>query len=345
MGSNSFQMGNVKTKILRINERRFRYETIINIANFVKNGEIIIFPTETVYGIGASVYNVNACKRIFEVKGRPSDNPLIVHVSNVKQVRELAFFGKDVLKVMEKFWPGPLTILLKKRRNVPDIVTANLKTIAVRMPASNVTRAIIDESFPLAAPSANISGKPSCTNLRDLLEDFEGKVNVIVYTGPCKFGIESTIVDMSGDTPLLLRPGALELYKIEKILGKIKFHESVFRSVEKPIAPGMKYRHYAPDTEMLVVEGDSKRIKSMVDRIVKCKNVVVLTTTHNRYACQTIHLGLDKKKIARNLFKSLRKADRMGVDLIVVEGVDEKGIGLAIMNRLRKASSFKVIKT
>lgn len=321
-------------------------------ARFIKEGKLVAFPTETVYGLGADALNESAVKRIFEAKGRPPDNPLIVHIADFSQVYELAREVPEKAKMLaEKFWPGPLTIVLPKEDKVPYATTGGLDTVAIRMPAHEIALALIEESKrPIAAPSANISGKPSPTLAEHVADDFYGKIECIIDGGETKIGVESTVIDLTTEPPVLLRPGGLPLEEIEKVIGKIKIHPAVKgKPVKLTKAPGMKYRHYAPEAQVVVIEGERKKVKEKIKELIKeykaqGMKVGVMATGDFYEANAYFNIGESEEEIAKNLFKALRELDKSGVDIILAEGVEERGLGLAVMNRLKKAAGYKVVK-
>lgn len=328
------------------------WEKIKIAARFIREGKLVAFPTETVYGLGADALNENAVKRIFEAKGRPPDNPLIIHIAEFEQVYELASEVPEKAKILaEKFWPGPLTIVLPKGDKVPYATTGGLETVAIRMPAHEISLALIKTSKrPIAAPSANISGKPSPTLAEHVADDFYGRIECIIDGGETKIGVESTVIDLTTDPPMLLRPGGLPLEEIERVIRKIKIHPAVKgKPVNLAKAPGMKYKHYAPDAQVIVIEGERERVKEKIKELVKeykaqGMKVGVMATGDFYEADAYFNMGESEEEIARNLFKALRELDKSGVDVILAEGIEEKGLGLAVMNRLRKAAGYRVIK-
>lgn len=321
-------------------------------ARFIREGKLVAFPTETVYGLGADALNENAVKRIFEAKGRPPDNPLIIHIAEFNQVYELAREVPEKAKMLaEKFWPGPLTIVLPKGDKVPYATTGGLDTVAVRMPAHEIALALIKTSKrPIAAPSANISGKPSPTIAEHVADDFYGRIECIIDGGETKIGVESTVIDLTTEPPMLLRPGGLPLEEIERVIGKIKIHPAVKgKPVKLAKAPGMKYKHYAPEAQVVVIEGERKKVKEKIKELVKeyraqGLKVGVMATGGFYEADAYFNIGESEEEIARNLFKALRELDKSGVDIILAEGIEERGLGLAVMNRLRKAAGYRVIR-
>ncbi len=332
-------------------------EKIREAAEFIKNGGIVAFPTETVYGLGADALNEEAVKKIFIAKGRPQDNPLIVHVASkdlseyVEEVPEIA------QKLIDKFWPGPLTIILRKKNTIPNVTSADLDTIGIRMPDNEVARKLIELSHTvIAAPSANISGRPSPTDIERCIEDLDGRVDCIIGGSYSKIGVESTIVDCTVTPPLVLRPGGITLEMLKEIDSDIEIDAAVMQKPKeglKPKAPGMKYRHYAPKAKVKIISGNRKKavekIKEMVHyNIEKHKKVCILTVEEhkNEYVeGNIIVLGSisNLSTVAKSLFEALRECDDLGADLILAEGYEEKGVGVAIMNRLNKAAGFDII--
>lgn len=349
----------MKTKILKIYEKNIDKEKIKFAADVLRKGGLVVFPTETVYGLGANSFDSRAVKKIFKVKNRPSDNPLIVHIANKRDIYKLSKeVSKEAVKLMDKCWPGPLTIILKKSEIVPYETCGGRETIAIRMPSNKIALELIKSAkIPIAAPSANLSGKPSPTSKEHVIEDLYGKVEVIIDGGETEIGLESTIVDFTVAPPVLLRPGKISLENLRNVLGKIRIHPYVRGFVKREciknfetdvIAPGMKYKHYSPNAYLILVEGKKENIRKKIKEIVKkykSKNKKVgLIITEDYYGKElTKFVCADFNLIAKNLFKIFREFDKKGTDIIIVEGVKEKNIGLAIMNRLRKAAS-EIIK-
>ena len=345
------------TKISEIKSAVTEEYKIEEAAQIIKNGGIVAFPTETVYGLGADALNEEAVKKIFIAKGRPQDNPLIVHVAS----KDIETYVEDVPNIakelMDKFWPGPLTIILNKKNIIPKVTSANLQSIGIRMPDNDIARKLIELSGTvIAAPSANISGRPSPTDLERCVEDLKGRVDCIIGGCHSKIGVESTIVDCTVDPPLVLRPGGITLEMLKEVDSRIEIDKAIMvKPVEnlKPKAPGMKYRHYAPKAKVTVISGNRKstvaKIKEMVHyNIEKQKKVCILTVEENQKEYNEgikIVLGSlsDLSTVAKNLFEALRKCDDLGADLILAEAYEEKGVGVAIMNRLNKAAGFDII--
>ncbi len=344
----------INTQIIKIDKNEIDQEKIkakIKVASkALKEGGLVAFPTETVYGLGANALNARAIQKIFEAKGRPSDNPLIVHISKkedlLKLVKEVPQIAE---KLMQKFWPGPLTLIFEKSDIVPDIVTGGLNTVAIRMPNSAIALALIEQaSVPIAAPSSNLSGKPSPTLAAHVVHDLDGRVDVIVDGGETNIGLESTVLNLTS-TPLeLLRPGAIGIEALETIAGKIVVPPSNTGEKSEQIAvksPGMKYRHYAPKAKVILIVGKEKKIKSKIEELLlsyKNQNKqVALMLKNNAYDYKADMLrimGNDYNYIAKNLFAQFREFDHTNIDIIIVEGLEEKDLGLAIMNRLKKAA-------
>lgn len=332
-------------------------EAFQDAANALREGKLVAFPTETVYGLGANALNTKAVEKIYEAKGRPSDNPLIVHIAEVSKLNELVAEIPETADLLIKaFWPGPLTMVFKKSNLVPDIITAGLDTVAVRMPDNPVAQKLIREAgIPVAAPSANISGRPSPTTHRHVIEDLYGSIEYIIDGGPCQVGVESTVLDVTTDIPVILRPGGITLEMLEKVLGKVNTDSVLeIKGDMKPRSPGMKYRHYSPKAEMILISGQSdsvvKKINSLIkessERGLRVGVLASLENAHKYNAEVVVNAGSVKHvdKIAAGLYDSLRTFDDKKVDIIYSEVFEEKGIGRAIMNRLKKASSGKVIK-
>lgn len=328
-------------------------------SEILKKGGLVAFPTETVYGLGGDALNPDASRKIYSAKGRPSDNPLIVHIADETDLQKIA---KDIpeaaYKLMDVFWPGPMTMIFHKKPIVPDSTTGGLDTVAVRMPSHNVAYELIRRSgVMIAAPSANTSGRPSPTMASHVREDMEGKIDMIIDGGDCRYGIESTIIDMTGEVPTILRPGYITREMLEDVIGKVEVDPAILGEAAhvRPKAPGMKYTHYAPKGIMYIVEGESSNsVIRCINRMVKerqmagCK-VGVLATRYNAMAYEAdevIVIG-DKKDelmISSNLYRTLREFDARGVDYIYSESFAGSSLGTAIMNRLIKAAGHRVIQ-
>ncbi|MGI6084062.1 MAG: L-threonylcarbamoyladenylate synthase [Acetivibrionales bacterium] len=332
-------------------------EKFSDAAKALRDGKLVAFPTETVYGLGANALNAEAVEKIYEAKGRPSDNPLIVHIAEVSTLNELVLEIPDVAaSLIKTFWPGPLTMIFKKSNLVPGITTAGLDTVAVRMPDNPIAQKLIKESgVPVAAPSANLSGRPSTTIFKHVIEDLYGRVEYIIDGGPCEVGVESTVLDVTTDIPVILRPGGISLEMLEGVLGKV-YTDPVLeiKGDVKPHSPGMKYRHYSPKADMILISGESNSVVEKINVLVKESRAKglkagVLTSHENahKYDADVIEEVGSKEhaeQIAAGLYDSLRSFDERKVDIIYSETFEEKGIGRAIMNRLKKASSGKIIE-
>lgn len=342
-----------KTKIIKINSKNPEIKKIREAALIIKNGGTVAFPTETVYGLGANALDTKAVKKIFKAKKRPADNPLIVHINRYDDLRVLTNKIPPVTKkITRKYWPGPLTILVKKSKNVPDITTGGQKTVAVRIPSNKIARLLIRESgVPIAAPSANLFGKPSPTSAKHVIEDLNGRVDAIIDGGTTDIGLESTVLDITKKTPILLRPGKITKESLQGIL-KIKLDQSLtgkITKISKPRSPGMKYKHYTPNARVILLKNSIKNIDQRILELVKKyqekkKSVGIVTTQKNkRYKSDlTIFLGKNTKTIAKNLFSVFRKFDSQKIDILLIQEIGDNDLGFAIMNRLNKAA-YQVI--
>ncbi|MEM4327252.1 MAG: L-threonylcarbamoyladenylate synthase [Candidatus Diapherotrites archaeon] len=340
----------MKTLVLKTNRKSFK-RTIRIAANLLSKGKIVAFPTETVYGLGVNAFDKKAIKKLFKVKKRPSDNPLIIHISEKNQVLPLVKkISSKASKLMNCFWPGPLTLVFKSSGKIPKEASGGLETIAIRMPDHKVALALINAcGFPLAAPSANLAGKPSATNAFHVLEDFDKKIDCIIDAGKTRIGIESTVLDVSVKTPVLLRPGKITKEEIQKIIGKIKVHGSVKKGkfVKKLMikSPGMKYRHYAPDAKVIIIpfKFKGKELSKKADEMAKGKTALITLSTSkvDCKKCDVIKARHGIVGLGKRLFAEFRRLDKNGYDTIIVHGVREKGFGSAIMNRLKKAARKK----
>lgn len=332
------------------------YEKIEEAGNVIKKGGLVLFPTETVYGIGANGLNENAVKNIFIAKGRKQDNPLILHISDYEMLKEISKnVGKIEQKLMETFWPGPFTIILERTKKVPDIVTGGLDTVGIRMPENEIARTLIKYSkVPIAAPSANISGKPSGTRLEDIFDELKEKVDYIIDGGECKIGLESTVVRVIDDIPHILRPGKITAEQIKKVVGAVVIDEHILNKIDlekEVLSPGMKYRHYAPKTECILIysKDNIKMINKINEEMKKYAKVLVISSNENalKYNCENIiKMGSKNnlEEISKNIFKILRQVDNYNVNKVIIEGVEKEGLGLAIMNRLIRACEYNFIE-
>lgn len=329
------------------------YTKIKPAAESIKQGKLVLFPTETVYGIGANALDEKAVKDIFIAKGRAQDNPLIVHIANIEMINKLVKnIGKIELKLMETFWPGPLTIVLEKTPIIPKVITGGLDTVAIRMPSNVIARKLIEYSeCPIAAPSANISGKPSGTLVEDIIDELDGKVDYIIDSGKVDIGVESTVVRVVDDIVHILRPGKITPEDIQKLGFKVFIEKQIlgeYNKNEKVLSPGIKYRHYAPSTKcILVYSKDEEKLVQKINENIQGKKAVVICKTGNMDKYNTdykLDMGETLEEITNNIFTLLRKADKYNAEIIVVEGVQKDGLGLAIMNRLLRACSHEFIE-
>lgn len=298
-------------------------------AGFIKKGGVAAFPTETVYGLGANAYDENAVRKIFKAKGRPADNPLIVHIANKKDIQLLAREIPELAKrIIKTFFPGPVTIILKKNEIIPGVATSGLDTIAIRMPSSKIAREfIIACGVPIAAPSANLSGSPSPTSFIHVVQDFKGKIPCVLIGPKAKYGIESTVIDCTSNIPVILRPGVVTLEQLRKIDKRIKYSSK--RGIVR--SPGLRYRHYSPKAKVMI-------IKNYEFRITNLKSTAYIgLQKKNKNEFHLIKICKDVNDYAKNLFAFFRECDDKGIKVIYCEKVPEKGVGLAVMNRLKKA--------
>lgn len=349
----------MKTEIIKLNKKNIELDKIRYAAQVLKDGGLVAFPTETVYGLGANALNQSAVERIFAAKGRPSDNPLIVHIADAEALSELVGnIPPEAALLIDKLWPGPLTLVMNKSSKVPEIITAGLDTVAVRMPSHPIALALIKESgLPVAAPSANTSGKPSPTSAEHVIEDLKGKVDVIIDGDTSDVGVESTVLDITENPPVILRPGGVTPEQIGQLLGAVNMDPALLKQDlehQVPKSPGMKYTHYSPKAEVVIVEGRLEKVVAKINKLTqeylaKGISVGVLTTEQAKdmyLSSEIISMG-DRNcpdTIAANLFNSLREFDRIGVQVILAEAIDNKGIGLAVMNRMNKAAGYNIIK-
>ena len=326
-------------------------------ANILKDDGLVAFPTETVYGLGANALKEDAIKKIYIAKGRPSDNPLIVHIADKNDIYPLVdSVPKNALILIEKFWPGALTIIFKKSKIIPNATSGGIDTVAIRMPNNNIALALIKEcGFPLAAPSANTSTKPSPTLASHVYKDLNGKIDMIIDGGSCDFGIESTVVEVLGDSVHILRPGSVTKEMLEQVIENVTIDKALLNNETiLAKAPGMKYKHYAPLGDVFIVDGSIVNMTAYIldalknDEKNNIKSIVIATdeTISNYKSFNALNIGSrkDLKIIAKNIFNLLRECDNLNMDKIYIEAFIEEGIGLAIMNRLKKAASYKIIK-
>ena len=314
-------------------------------ARIIRGGGLVAFPTETVYGLGANALDAEAVAKIYEAKGRPSDNPMIVHISRASEIGQLTrMLSEDIVTLIENFWPGPLTLVVKKRDEVPDRTTGGLDTVAVRMPDSKAALDLITiAGCPIAAPSANISGRPSPTRAEDVIADMDGKIDAIIAGDDCRVGLESTVIDMTGEVPTILRPGIITAENIEAALNKkVEYDRALIEGTEEgvvPKSPGMKYKHYAPKADMLIVEGSRDKVKAEIQR---------LKGLNERLGNKVGVILFEEKafiEAAHDFFAKLRDLDNEGVDMILAGAMsDSDGVGFAVMNRMLKSAGYNIAK-
>ena len=348
----------MKTDIIKINPQAIDLDAIARAGEILKKGGLVAFPTETVYGLGGDATNPEASHKIYSAKGRPSDNPLIVHITNMKALEEMVEeVPQTAYALAERFWPGPLTMIFRKNDRIPYETTGGMDTVAVRMPSDPIAQALIDASTGyIAAPSANTSGRPSPTQAEHVAQDLSGKIDMIIDGGPVNIGLESTIVDLTEDVPMILRPGYITLEMLREVLGEVRIDPGLIAadSERKPKAPGMKYRHYAPKADLKVVEGKTDAVVQTINRlseelVAEKKQVGVIATEETKEHYRqgiVISIGArdDEEAIARHLYGILRQFDVLGVDAIFSESFAAAGMGQAIMNRLLKAAGHQVLE-
>ena len=327
-------------------------ETVATAAEIIKNGGLVAIPTETVYGLGANGLDPKSVAKIFEAKGRPQDNPLILHVSETKEIEHFCHsIPESAYKLAERFWPGPLTMVLPARSTVPKCTTAGLPTVAVRCPDNAVTREIIRLSgCPIAAPSANISGKPSTTTAEHVMHDHNGRIDAVVDGGPCRVGLESTIVDLTEDRPRLLRPGGITPEQLLEVLGDLVVDKAVTAQIDKDAvvkAPGMKYRHYAPDCQVVIVSGNREKAAAYIHKHYESGDrVLCFEEELPLYAdCEPLSYGRedDVDSLSAGLFAALRILDDPHIGMVFARCPVGGGVAYAVQNRLKKAAAFHII--
>lgn len=327
-------------------------EALDRVGEILKNGGLAAIPTETVYGLAGNALRGEVAEKIFAAKGRPSDNPLIVHISDVSQWAPLVKEIPESAKALtDKYWPGPLTVILPKSDIVPFEVSGGLSTVAVRMPSSEIARKIIEKAgVPLAAPSANISGKPSPTSAKYVIEDLMGKVDAIVDSGDCSVGVESTVISLCETPPRLLRPGGITPEMLTEVLGEIHIDDAVYSKLaegETAASPGMKYKHYSPKAKVILVKGEFESYKKFIEEN-KDGNTVALCFEGEEGELPVKAVTYGKKSDplsqAKNIFDALRKIDEIGADRAFARFPDNDGVGLAVFNRLVRAAAFNIIE-
>ena len=348
------------TIIKKIEQNHFVESQLEEAGKVIRSGRLVAFPTETVYGLGGNALDEKAAKKIYQAKGRPSDNPLIVHIADISALEELA---KDIpetaVKLAKNFWPGPLTIILKKSDIVPKSTTGGLDSIAIRMPNHPIALGLIKQAnCYIAAPSANTSGRPSPTLAKHVEEDLAGKIDYIIDGGAVSVGLESTIVDLTGDVVMILRPGVITKEDLEKVVGNVEYDPAMIqkKSAENIVAkaPGMKYKHYAPKGKLTIVKGNMENVVKMINEQSKQKvqegyqaGVIATEETKDKYksgCVKSIGSRNEEKTIASNLYKVLREFDEQKIDYIYSESFEQGDLGQAIMNRLLKAAGYEVLE-
>lgn len=345
------------TRIIKIDEENIDEELIAAAGDIIKAGGLVAFPTETVYGLGGDALNPDSSKKIYAAKGRPSDNPLIVHIAEIEALDKIVDeVSEGIKKLADAFWPGPLTIVMRKSAEVPYETTGGLETVAVRMPVHKTALAFIKASGGyIAAPSANISGRPSPASARFVIEDMNERIEMIIDGGDVQIGLESTIVDMTGEVPMILRPGFITYNQLKEVLGVVRIDPTIMdgNCKDRPKAPGMRYKHYAPKGDLTIVEGNAKTVVKYINEQVSkavesgTKVGIIATdetiTAYKGDSVKSIGSRSDEATIARRLYNILREFDDEGMEIIYSESFDANGIGQAIMNRLLKAAGHKII--
>ena len=335
----------METRILQPTEKALE-----EAARLLRGGELVAFPTETVYGLGADALNADAVRRIFAAKNRPADNPLIVHIWDQSQLDALCEPSETALRLMERFWPGPLTVLCRKKAAVPDVVTAGLGTVGMRMPSHPVAREMLRvANVPVAAPSANLSTRPSPTTAAHVLEDMDGRIPLILDGGASDFGVESTVLDASCPVPVILRPGAVTREMVAELVGACEVADSVMRPLaegEAAPSPGMRHRHYAPKGRLTIYRGSAEAVAEAIRRAYDVEENAVILALEDHLPLygdrRTLPMGRTLLDAAHHLFASLREADHRGYTRLLAEAVSEEAVGLAVMNRMARAAAFDV---
>ena len=341
------------TKIIRTDGIHIDNDALLLSANKLREGGLVVFPTETVYGLGGNGTNAEAAQKIYVAKGRPSDNPLILHIASPEDAEPYAETNDTYYKLAKAFMPGPLTVILPKKDTVPLSVTGGLDTVAIRCPSHPLAHALINAAgIPIAAPSANLSGKPSPTCARHVIEDLDGRVDVIIDGGECDIGLESTIIRLDGENAILLRPGAITADALLCVCASVTVAPSVLEELgknERPLSPGMKYRHYAPEVPLVLLEGSNENVIAFLKEEQQRRDCAVLCYSEEIDIlgdAHTIDLGRsdDPETQARKLFTALRDADKLGVDIIYAHLPSKDGIGLALYNRMIRAAAHTIRK-
>lgn len=343
----------MNTRILKITSQNIDTSAIEICADIIKSGGLVAFPTETVYGLGADATDKNAARKIYAAKGRPSDNPLIIHIADPKDAESYAYTSKLYYKLAEAFMPGPLTVILPKKATVPSEVTGGLDTVAVRCPSHAVARELISKAgVPIAAPSANISGSPSPTSAFHVIKDMNGKIDAIIDGDDCEIGLESTIVKLDGDKAILLRPGAITADALGCVCEQVEISSAVTQALkenERPLSPGMKYRHYAPKSPLVLLDGTKENVLSFLIKEQQEKNCIILCYDEEsaylkKESTVTVGRSDDLATQAKRLFGALREADAMNGEIIYAHLPSTDGLGLALYNRMIRAAAHTVMK-
>lgn len=350
----------METKRIKIDRNQIDPVLIQEAGELLKAGALVAFPTETVYGLGGDGLKEDVAARIYAAKGRPSDNPLILHIASLDALSVLAADVPDLAyQLAERFWPGPLTMILKKSKLVPYATTGGLETVAVRMPSDEIARQIILASGTyIAAPSANLSGRPSPTRAEHVVEDLSGRIEMIVDGGSCDIGLESSIIDLSGEVPMILRPGFITKEDLKQLVSEVEYDRAVLATKPQESvvakAPGMKYRHYAPKGQITIVEGEAKAVAAKINQLVVQQEkaghrtaVLCAEETKEQYQCANVYsLGSleSEKEISAHLFEALREFDTQQIEFIYSESFEHTRLSNAIMNRLRKAAGYQIIQ-
>ncbi|MBR6257123.1 MAG: threonylcarbamoyl-AMP synthase [Lachnospiraceae bacterium] len=324
----------------------------------IKNGGLVAFPTETVYGLGGDAFNPDSSKKIYAAKGRPSDNPLIVHIAEMSALDKLSDNIPEILyDLADAFWPGPLTMIIKKKQAVPSETTGGLDTVAIRMPDHPVALQLIRAGGGyIAAPSANASGRPSPTLASHVEEDLNGRIDMIIDGGEVGIGIESTIVDLSGDVPMILRPGYVTRDMLERVIGTVETDPTLMKKTEggRPKAPGMRYRHYAPKGDMQIFAGEMSSVAETINKRVRqssrrcgilCSDESIRLYDDKGIIIRSLGSRTDLRSVALNIYRALREFDDEGIEEIYAESFDTEGFGQAVMNRMLKAAGYNIINT
>lgn len=343
----------MNTQIFKTDPNNIDLCSIKQCADIIKSGGLVAFPTETVYGLGADATSKAASTKIYAAKGRPSDNPLIIHISSPNDAERYAYTSSLYYKLAKAFMPGPLTVILPKKDTVPDEVTGGLDSVALRCPSHEVARALIAASgVPIAAPSANTSGSPSPTSAQHVVNDMNGKIDAVIDGGECEIGLESTIVKLDQDKAILLRPGAVTIDALECVCERVELSSAITQALaenERPLSPGMKYRHYAPTSPLVLLDGNYKNVAQFLYNAAKYENCVILCYSEELdmlWGAKLIDVGArnDMQTQAKRLFSALRQADTMGADIIYAHLPTLDGLGLALYNRMIRAAAHTIKK-